>query len=67
MWFNTPFLFKIDILSFYHILGPLSATLVDMWRMIWQDKVQRIVMVTRLNEATIVRLLFLLQVKLIQS
>ena len=30
--------------------GPLSKTVVDYWRMIWQEKVQTIVMVANLKE-----------------
>ena len=32
------------------LLGPLVRTLVDFWRLIWQEKPQAIVMVTNLKE-----------------
>lgn len=35
--------------NFFHA-GPMSATLVDFWRMIWQYKVSAIVMLTKCTE-----------------
>ncbi len=41
-------LHSLAILSFSE--GPLPSTIVDFWRMIWQEKVQTIAMVTNLTE-----------------
>ena len=41
------------ILCLYHILtstGPLSKTVVDFWRMVWQEHVHTVVMVTNIKE-----------------
>ena len=32
------------------LTGPMSKTLVDFWRLVWQEKPQSIVMVTNLKE-----------------
>ena len=34
----------------YHSTGPMANTLVDFWRLIWQEKPHVIVMVTNLME-----------------
>ena len=33
-----------------HSLGPLNKTIVDFWRMIWQERLPTIVMVTNIRE-----------------
>ena len=33
-----------------HVLGPLSTTLVDFWRLVWQERPPSIVMITNLEE-----------------
>ena len=43
------------VLQVYHFIdlthtGPLSKTVVDFWRMIWQEKVYTVAMVTNLKE-----------------
>lgn len=37
-------------ISFFKLTGPKANTLADFWRMIWQENVATIVMVTNLKE-----------------
>ena len=36
--------------SLSHLVGPLPNTLTDIWRLVWQEKVKVIVMLTRIVE-----------------
>ena len=47
MFFYLIFLMKF---SFYFVSGPLKKTIVDFWRLVWQEKTPSIVMITNLEE-----------------
>ena len=45
------YVFTATIIHTCLFLGPLTKTVVDHWRMIWQEKAHTIVMVTNIKEA----------------
>ena len=56
-------IYQIMFLSF-SIIGPLNNTIGDMWRLIWQQKVEVIVMLTNFKEGekVCIKLLFCLEI-----
>ena len=48
---NGRYMFSLNVFTHCHInVGPLRSTLVDHWRMIWQEHPHTIVMVTNIKE-----------------
>ena len=51
--YNT--LIAYSFLLYYVYLGPMSNTVIDFWRMIWQERPQIIVMVTNITEGSMAK------------
>ena len=47
--------------------GPMSNTVVDFWRMIWQEKAPIVVMITKLKEKNRVRQKYVMKQELLRK